>query len=132
MWVMEKGGSFGFCFLMRMRLESCARENLFIVKSLVLHVVALAKASRWSYLRLQKVHVRVCARACRKRLLTDVSSSEQLEAGLPVLSVVLTARPLGCILVPEVKVKVLVAQSRRSLCDPVDCSPPGSSIHGVL
>ena len=61
MWVMEKGGSFGFCFLMRMRLESCARENLFIVKSLVLHVVALAKASRWSYLRLQKVHVRVCA-----------------------------------------------------------------------
>ena len=26
----------------------------------------------------------------------------------------------------------LVAQSCPSLCDPVDCSPPGSSIHGIL
>ena len=24
----------------------------------------------------------------------------------------------------------LVAQSRQTLCDPVDCSPPGSSDHG--
>ena len=23
-------------------------------------------------------------------------------------------------------------QSRLTLCDPVDCSPPGSSIHGIL
>ena len=30
------------------------------------------------------------------------------------------------------KVKVLVAQSRPTLCDPMDCSPPGSSIHGIL
>ena len=28
-----------------------------------------------------------------------------------------------------VKVQVLVAQS--NLCDPVDCSPPGSSVHGI-
>ena len=27
---------------------------------------------------------------------------------------------------------VLVTHSRPSLCDPVDCSPPGSSVHGVL
>ena len=26
----------------------------------------------------------------------------------------------------------LVAQSRMALCDPVDCSPPGSSAHGLL
>ena len=26
----------------------------------------------------------------------------------------------------------LVAQSCPTLCDPVDCSPPGSSIHGIL
>ena len=32
----------------------------------------------------------------------------------------------------KVKVKVLVAQSCPSLCDPMDCSPPGSSVHGVL
>ena len=27
---------------------------------------------------------------------------------------------------------VLAAQSRLTLCDPVDCSTPGSSIHGIL
>ena len=30
------------------------------------------------------------------------------------------------------KVKVLVAQSCLTLCDPMDCSPPGSSVHGIL
>ena len=30
------------------------------------------------------------------------------------------------------KVKVLVAQSCVSLCDPMDHSPPGSSVHGIL
>ena len=28
--------------------------------------------------------------------------------------------------------KVLVAQSCPTLCDPVDCSLPGSSVHGIL
>ena len=32
----------------------------------------------------------------------------------------------------SVKVKVLVTQSCPTLCDPVDYSPPGSSVHGVL
>ena len=31
-----------------------------------------------------------------------------------------------------VKVNVLVAQSCPTLCDPVDCSPLGSSVHGIL
>ena len=30
------------------------------------------------------------------------------------------------------KVKVLVAQSCSALCDPMDCSSPDSSIHGIL
>ena len=30
------------------------------------------------------------------------------------------------------KVLVLVAQSCPTLCDPMDCSPPGSSGHGIL
>ena len=30
-----------------------------------------------------------------------------------------------------VKVKVLVAQSCLTLCNPMDCSPPGSSVHGI-
>ena len=29
-------------------------------------------------------------------------------------------------------VKVLVTQSSWILCDPIDCSPPGSSVHGIL
>ena len=29
------------------------------------------------------------------------------------------------------KMKVLVAQC-PPLCDPMDCSPPGSSVHGIL
>ena len=29
------------------------------------------------------------------------------------------------------KVKVLVAQSCLTLCNPMDCSPPGSSVHGI-
>ena len=27
---------------------------------------------------------------------------------------------------------VLVAQSCPTLCNPMDCSPPGSSVHGIL
>ena len=30
------------------------------------------------------------------------------------------------------KVKVLVAQSCPTLCDSMDCSPPGTSVHGIL
>ena len=29
-------------------------------------------------------------------------------------------------------VYVLVTQSRPTLCDPMDCSPPGSPVHGIL
>ena len=32
----------------------------------------------------------------------------------------------------SVKMKVLVAQSCQTLCDPMDCSLRGSSIHGIL
>ena len=30
------------------------------------------------------------------------------------------------------KFQVLVTQSCLTLCDPLDCSPPGSSVHGIL
>ena len=30
------------------------------------------------------------------------------------------------------KLKVLAAQSCLTLCDPMDCSPPDSSVHGIL
>ena len=39
---------------------------------------------------------------------------------------------MGAVLIPEVACAVLclVAQSCPTLCDPMDCSPPGSSDHG--
>ena len=33
---------------------------------------------------------------------------------------------------PILKVKVWVTSSCLTLCDPMDCSPPGSSVHGIL
>ena len=32
----------------------------------------------------------------------------------------------------DLKVKVLVTWSCPSLCDPMNCSPPGSSVHEIL
>ena len=32
----------------------------------------------------------------------------------------------------KVEVKVLVAQACPTLCDPMDCRPPGSSVYGIL
>ena len=32
----------------------------------------------------------------------------------------------------ESEVESEVAQSCPTLCDPMDCSPPGSSVHGIL
>ena len=32
----------------------------------------------------------------------------------------------------KAKMKVLVAQLCLTLCNPMDCSPPGSSVHGTL
>ena len=46
------------------------------------------------------------------------------QASLVVGSLV-AAHRLSC---PEV---VLVAQSCPTLCDPMDCSPPGSSVYGI-
>ena len=41
---------------------------------------------------------------------------------------------LHCILyiIKMVKVKVLVAQSCLTLCNPMDCRLPGSSVHRIL
>ena len=32
----------------------------------------------------------------------------------------------------SIKVKALVIQPWRAFCDPIDCSPPGSSVHRIL
>ena len=40
--------------------------------------------------------------------------------------------PKHCKLNYEKEVKVLAVQSCPTLCNPMDCSPPGSSVHGIL
>ena len=32
----------------------------------------------------------------------------------------------------SVKMKVLVTQLSQTLCDPMDCCPPGSSVHEII
>ena len=44
-------------------------------------------------------------------------------------SVILLMDPLN---ISHLSAKVLVAQSCLTLCDPMDCSPPGSSVRGIL
>ena len=43
-----------------------------------------------------------------------------------------SCHPLGAPLCFDLLRVCLVAQSCPTLCDPVDCSPPGSSVHGIL
>ena len=43
----------------------------------------------------------------------------------------LLGRSVPCLSTIIRKVLMLVAQSCPSLCDPLDCSPPGSSVHGI-
>ena len=33
---------------------------------------------------------------------------------------------------PKLSLSLLIAQSCPALCNPMDCSPPGSSVHGIL
>ena len=40
--------------------------------------------------------------------------------------------PCLCTLIYSLLLKVLVAQSCPTLCDPINCSPSASSIHGIL
>ena len=42
------------------------------------------------------------------------------------------SRALSQIINIKLCVGVLVTQSCCTLCDPMDCSPPGSSVHGIL
>ena len=34
--------------------------------------------------------------------------------------------------ITKLKVKALVTQMCPNLCDPMDCSPPGFTVHGIL
>ena len=50
----------------------------------------------------------------------------------PVMYVTLCTNYMCTCVCAHVYVCVLVTQSCPSLCDPLHCSPPGSSVHGIL
>ena len=59
---------------------------------------------------------------CRKVLTTSTTCATYLLPPLPLCK--MCSLPCCCC--------CLVAKSCLTLCDPMDCSPPGSSIHGIL
>ena len=59
----------------------------------------------------------------------SVGSACETAMLLEVIRVLLVLRPCW---MSGLKVKVLVTQSCPTLCDPMNCSPPGSSVHGIL
>ena len=58
---------------------------------------------------------------CRKVLTTSTTYATYLLPPLPLCKMCSLARCCCC----------LVTKSCPTLCDPMDCSPPGSSIHGI-
>ena len=57
---------------------------------------------------------------------------EHVESMKRRCSMVSSSKKISLHLEKEVKVKVLVTQLCPILCNPMDCSPPGSSVHGIL
>ena len=84
------------------------------------HQTSLSITNSWSFLKLTSIE--------------SVMTSSHLILCRPLL--LLPPIPPRIILTPALshmsKSKSEVAQSCPTLCDPMDCSPPGSSIHGIL
>ena len=64
------------------------------------------------------------------RALESVPDNEEKDAG--AVPDKLTSAIWWRALLIQVRAKAAVAQSCPTLCDPKDCSPPGSSAHGIL
>ena len=68
-----------------------------------------------------------------RRILYQLSHQGSLVPSAFIFSVKhFSSERSSLIALSTVKVKSEVAQSCPTLCDPVDCSPPGSSLHGIL
>ena len=73
----------------------------------------------WVFVALHRLRGFSCPRACR--ILTP---QPEIKPGSPALE--------GGFLTIGPRVKVIVAQLCLTVCDPMDCSPPGSSVCGIL
>ena len=62
-------------------------------------------------------------------ILVCILSSQRWVHAVLFLALISAVQQVWCRMV---KGKVLVAHSCLTLCDPVDYSPPGSSVHGIF
>ena len=69
----------------------------------------------------------ICSSRTAKQESWDLNPEPQLPLCCGLGAKDLALPPSSC-----VSVKVFIAQSCSILCDPMDCSPPGSSGHGIL
>ena len=65
----------------------------------------------------------------KKSLLMKVKEKSE-KAGLKLN--IQTTKIMASSPITSWQIDVLVAQSCPTLCDPMDCSPQGSSVHGIL
>ena len=70
---------------------------------------------------------KVLSMSCKSRL----HSRERLRHALMAEKEGFNISPSTIILGWGMKVKVLITQSCLTLCNPMDCSLPGSSVHGI-
>ena len=91
-------------------------------------ILLMVQPRRASRLHLSGGKIPACTvLSCSSGHWGDVSVVETLSFGRCVFSQQKQAEQT-----PSCLVKVLFAQLCLILCDPMDCSPPGSSVHGIL
>ena len=77
-----------------------------------------------------------CESALEMDTLSSITHQPWDLAWDPSLCLVFWIYAMGIRILPSqhcvLKVKVLVAQTCPTLCNPMDCSPPDSSVHGIL
>ena len=62
---------------------------------------------------------------------TVVDTHSEISFGLKREDILIHATTRNLEVIMQSEVKVLVAQSHPTVCDSVDSSPPGSSVHGI-
>ena len=106
-------------------LELSPSMTLFILWLRLLQLWPLGALSDDFCVPLTYLHLRVCVHACVCVCVCVCVLSTSLLSGTIKHSrlILYISRPVLC---------VLVAKSCLTLCNPMDCSPPGSSVHGIF
>ena len=110
----------------------------FMLLNYTLKIAKMVNFKPCNYFTTMKKEVPVACKKEKRQMLTSVGKDmEKLE---PQYIVDGNVKQCNILSVPQKvkhglsmkKVKVLVAQLCPTLCDPMNCSPPGFSVHGIL